>query len=162
MFRVMENVEAGPREASIKRGGRKDLPEIKGNTLRVYLYLLRSGTSELREVQRSLSFSTPSLASYHLGKLVEGGYVTQDEHGRYMVIWDATKDLLEGYIRIGTVVFPRLFFFSVLFTPVTAFLIIMTFLNPSFLPLLAACSVALVAAFWYETMKVWKKMTSWK
>ena len=140
----------------------KSRPEIKGNTLRTYLYLLNSGTSELREVQRAMEFSTPSLASYHLGKLVEAGYVTQDDRGRYMIVWDATKELLEGYVRIGTVVFPQLFFFSILFTVVIGFFAAMSLFNTAFVPLLAAGSVVMIASFWYETMKVWKKLTSWR
>jgi hypothetical protein len=136
--------------------------EIKGNTLRTYLFLLKTGSSELRDVQRSLGFSTPSLASYHLGKLVEAGYASQDDHGRYMIVWDATKDLLDGYIRIGTVVFPQLFFFSILFTASIGFLVVMSLLVPAYVPLLAIASLGLVGAFWYETVKVWKKLTSWK
>lgn len=136
--------------------------EIKGNTLRVYLYLLQSGTTELRDVQRSLGFSTPSLASYHLGKLVEAGYVSQDERGRYVVAQDATKELLEGYVRIGTVVFPQLFFFSVFFTVVVAFLAAMSLFVSAYVPFLAVASLTLVLAFWFETARVWKKLASWK
>ena len=57
--------------------------EIRGNTLKIYLYLLKHGPSELREVQHGLELSSASLASYHLGKLVEAGYVSQDEVGKY-------------------------------------------------------------------------------
>jgi hypothetical protein len=140
----------------------KGSPEIKGNTLRTYLFLLKEGASELRDVQKSLGFSTPSLASYHLGKLVDAGYACQDEHGRYIIVWDATKELLEGYIRIGTMVIPQLFFFSILFTIVISFFAVMSFFFSSYVPLLAAASLALVAAFWYETSIVWKKLTSWR
>ena len=47
--------------------------ELKGNTLRIYWPLLRysAGTVGVREVQRSLGFSSPALASYHLENLVE-------------------------------------------------------------------------------------------
>lgn len=141
---------------------KKPVPEIKGNTLRTYLYLLRSGTSELREVQRALELSTPSLAAYHLGKLVEAGYVSQDERGRYMITWDATKDLLEGYVRIGTVVFPQLFFFSILFTAVVGFFAAMSLFNAAYVSPLVAGSVVMIATFWYETSRVWRKLTSWK
>ena len=138
------------------------MQEIKGNTLRVYLYLLNSGASELRDVQRSLGLTTPSLASYHLGKLVDAGYVTQDAHGRYSVVQDATREILEGYISIGTVVFPRLFFFAVLFTAIIGFLAVMSLLTASYVPLMVAASLALLGAFWYETIKVWRRLTSWK
>ncbi|MDA4124086.1 MAG: winged helix-turn-helix domain-containing protein [Thaumarchaeota archaeon] len=139
----------------------KTTREVKGNTLRVYLYLLHTGNSELRDVQKSLGFSTPSLASYHLGKLVEAGYVSQDEKGKYGVVKDSTNEILEGYVRIGAVVFPQLFFFSVLFTGVIGFLAFASFYSSSYVPLLAGASVALVAAFWYETVKVWRRLTSW-
>ena len=136
--------------------------EVKGNTLRVYLYLLKSGASDLRDVQKSLNLSTPSLSSYHLSKLVEAGLATQNEHGQYMVVRDSTGEILEGYVRIGTVVFPQLFFFSVLFTAVIGYLAFMSLSASQYVPLLAAASVALVAAFWYETIKVWRRLTSWK
>ncbi len=130
--------------------------------MRTYLYLLKQGSSGLREVQHSLGFSTPSLASYHLGKLVEAGYATQDDNGRYMIVWDATKELLDGYVRVGTIVFPQLVFFSILFTAVIGFLIAMAMFTPSYVPLLAIASAALVGAFWYETVRVWNKFASWK
>jgi predicted transcriptional regulator len=57
--------------------------EVRGNALKVYLYLLRHGPSELRDVQRGVGLSSASLASYHLGKLSEVGFVVQDERGRY-------------------------------------------------------------------------------
>ena len=79
-----------------------------------------------------------------------------------MVVWDSTKEILEGYIRVGTVVFPQLFFFSVLFTAVIGFLVAMSLLVPAYVPLLAIASVGLVAAFWYETIKVWRRLTTWK
>jgi DNA-binding IclR family transcriptional regulator len=68
---------------------KKTQKEITGNTLRTFLYLLTHGPSELREVQRSLGLSTPSLASYPLGRLVDAGYVTQDDEGKYVAIKEA-------------------------------------------------------------------------
>ena len=42
---------------------------LRGKTLEVYRYLLKSKNPVgIREVQRSLDLSTPSLASYHLNK----------------------------------------------------------------------------------------------
>jgi hypothetical protein len=51
--------------------------EIRGITLKVYLYLLKHGSPELREVQRGIYLSSASLASYHLGKLSEAGFAKQ-------------------------------------------------------------------------------------
>ncbi|UCF58260.1 MAG: hypothetical protein JSV15_04005, partial [Candidatus Bathyarchaeota archaeon] len=58
--------------------------KLKGNTLRVYWHLLRSSSRvvRVRETQRSLGFSSPALALYHLEKLVELGLVqkVRDEY----------------------------------------------------------------------------------
>jgi hypothetical protein len=141
---------------------KKGPADIRGNTLRVYVYLLRSGTSELREVQRALGFSTPSLASYHLGRLVDAGYATQDEHGRYMVVQGASNTILEGYTKLGGFVVPQLLFFSVLFSIVIGFFAVMALSYPAYVPPLIAASVAMVVAFWYETARVWRRLASWK
>ena len=47
--------------------------ELKSNTLRVYWHLLRSpnGVVGVGETQKSLGFSSPALAVYHLEKLAE-------------------------------------------------------------------------------------------
>lgn len=142
--------------------GEKKKVDIRGNTLRAYIYLLHSGASELREVQRALGFSTPSLASYHLGKLLEAGYATQDEHGRYLAVQEATGEILEGYTKMGGYVVPQLFFFAVLFTAVVGFFAYMSLFRSGYVPFLVAASLAMVLALWYETARVWRRLTSWK
>ena len=95
--------------------------EIRGNTLKVYLYLLKHGPSELRAIQRALNFSSASLASYHVGKLLETGYAKQDEYGKYSAVKEVSDRILEGYSKIGPAVVPQLFFFSLLFTILVVF-----------------------------------------
>ena len=141
---------------------KKGPADIRGNTLRVYVYLLRSGASELRDVQRALDFSTPSLASYHLGRLVEAGYATQDEHGRYLVVQGATNAILDGYTKLGGVVVPQLLFFAILFTAVVGFFAYMSLMYAAYVPLLVGASAAMILVFWYETAKVWRRLASWK
>jgi len=136
--------------------------EVKGNTLRVYLYLLQSGASDLRDVQRALGFSTPSLASYHLGKLVEAGYASQNSYGQYVAKADSTRELLEGYTRLGGLVVPQLLFFAILFTALIGFFAFMALSYASYVPLLAGASVAMVLVLWYETARVWRRLASWK
>ena len=136
--------------------------EVKGNTLRVYLYLLQSGTSELRDVQHALGFSTPSLASYHLGRLVEAGYVAQNDHGQYYAKQDSSHEILEGYTRLGAFVVPQLLFFAILFSALIGFFAFMALAYPSYVPLLVSASVAMVLVLWYETIRVWRRLASWK
>ena len=135
---------------------------VNGNTLRVYLFLIHSGLSELRDIQRALDFSTPSLASYHLDKLIEAGYASRNERGQYSALGDSAREILEGYSRLGSLVVPQLFFFSVLFTAVVGFFAIMSLSDVVYVPLLAAASVAMVVVLWYETARVWRRLASWK
>jgi hypothetical protein len=132
--------------------------EIKGNTLKVYLYLLRHGPSELRDIQRGVGLSSPSLASYHLGKLSEAGFVTQNEYGVYSAVKEASDRVLEGYSRIGSAIVPQFFFFSLLFTILVTFFSFATLVLSGFTPYLVAVSLAMVVVFWYETLRLWRKL----
>jgi hypothetical protein len=137
-------------------------PEIRGNTLRVYLYVLEHGPCELRDIQSALEFSTASLASYHLGRLIEAGYASQDGYGRYSAVKDTTRQILEGYVKVGALVVPQLLFFAVLFTALVGYFAVMALFSPAYLPFLVVSALALVAVVWYETARVWRKLATWK
>ena len=132
--------------------------EIKGNTLKVYLYLLKHGPSDLRDIQRGLNLSSASLASYHLGKLLETGFAKQDEYGKYSAVKEASDRILEGYSKIGPAVVPQLFFFSLLFTILVAFFSAAIWSGLSFVPYLIGASFAMLAVFWFETIRLWRKL----
>ena len=134
--------------------------EIRGNTLRVYVQLLKHGPSELREIQRSLGLSTPSLASYHLGRLSRAGYVAQDQFGRYMVTEKPPAEILAGYSKFGTTIVPQLFFFALLFSILVAFFSYEVISNGTFVTFLVGVSVAAVLSLWYETVRLWRKLVS--
>lgn len=134
--------------------------EIRGNTLKAYLYLLKHGPCELREVQRGLDLSSASLASYHLGKLIEANYVKQDEQGKYFAVKDASVKVLEGYSKVGPTLVPQLFFFSLLFTILAAVFSFEAIYGSGFTLWLVVLSVAMVAAFWYETLILWRRLTA--
>lgn len=131
---------------------------IKGNTLKVYLYLVKNGPCELRDVQRSVGLSTASLASYHLGRLVSSGYAKQDELGRYVATNESSAEILEGYSKIGTAIVPQLFFFTVLFTMLTVFFSFETLYAVGYAAYLVVVSLAMVAALWYETLRLWRRL----
>ncbi len=132
--------------------------EIRGNTLKIYIYLLKHGPSELRDIQRGLSLSSASLASYHLSKLVEAGYAKQDEYGRYSAVKEASDRILEGYSKIGPAMVPQLFFFSLLFTILMIFFSVGTLVGYPFLPYLVAVGLAMLVVFWFETIRLWRKL----
>jgi hypothetical protein len=132
--------------------------EIKGNTLRVYIFLVRHGPSELRDIQREVNLSTPSLASYHLGKLVAAGYVTQDRLGRYVATGEASGEILAGYSNIGVAIVPQLFFFALLFTILTTFFSYLALFRADVTIYLVAVSFAMVIVLWLQTVRIWRKL----
>jgi len=132
--------------------------EITGNTLRVYLYLVTHGPCELRQIHRGLGLSTPSLASYHLNRLMSASYVRQDGDGKYSAIEEASTEILEGYTRIGTALVPQLLFFTVLFTILITFFSFQAINSPSFTIYLAMTSIATIIVLWYETLRLWRRL----
>lgn len=142
-----------------KKSERRSPPEVKGNTLRVYLFLLRHGPSELREVQRGLDMSTPSLASYHLDKLIAIGYVSQNGNGQYVASKDASSEIIDGFTRIGVILVPQLFFIAVLFTILVGYFAFMSAHSTAYVPFLIASSLALVVSVWYQTLRAWRSLS---
>ena len=133
--------------------------EIKGNTLKVYMYLLQHGPSELRDIQRGLGLSSASLVSYHLGKLSETGLVTQDQYGVYSAIKEACDRVLRGYAKVGPAIVPQFFFFALLFTFLVAFFSYAALYLSGFTPYLIAVGAGMVVVFWYETYRLLRKLS---
>src|SRR2546425_11087934 len=95
----------------------KAASELKGNTLRVYWYVMNANkqTVGVREVQRALNFSSPTLALYHLDKLKDLGLVSKDT-GEYRLIKEVKVDVLKQFLRLGRVFVPRFALYAAFFT----------------------------------------------
>jgi DNA-binding transcriptional ArsR family regulator len=128
--------------------------QLKGNTLKVYMFLLKSpsGSVGIREVRRALKFSSPTLAQYHLEKLRELGLVSK-ESTEYVLASDVKVGVLRQFYRLGTVLVPRFVLYAVLFTVLFGFLVfIVTEITlVSAFAFLLAISGAVI--FWYEAVK---------
>ena len=131
--------------------------ELKGNTLRVYIYALKKGKTGVREVQRALLMSNPSLAQYHLNKLKALGLVSEN-NGEYEVVGEVKVDVMRNFLRVGALLVPRFVFYAVLFTFSAAYLGFLGYPYFSFVPILEWSAAALgiaAAAFWYEAIRAW-------
>ena len=92
--------------------------ELKGKTLLVYWYLTQQPTHTvgIREVQRALGFSSPSIAVHHLEKLQDLGLVTKKGTGEYVLEEEVKIGILKFFMRMGRFIVPRYLFYSVLFS----------------------------------------------
>lgn len=129
--------------------------KLKGTTMEVYRFLLKIGKPVgVREVQRALNLSSPSVAIYHLSKLEDACFVRR-EMGNFVV----NKILLENTIRISRFLVPKYLFYSIF--AVTAFVVELTLLRPDILTrdyfFFTITTAILSFIFCYETAKTWIK-----
>lgn len=122
----------------------------------VYLYLLKNKTpSGVREVQRRLGFSSPSVAFHHLEKLVELGIVSKNESGEYQVAKQVDSGILHAFLNVAGFTLPRLSFYAVFFSSIS---IAYLFLHLGVLDPLAILGTAGSSlCFWYETIRTWRR-----
>jgi hypothetical protein len=124
----------------------------------VYVYVLKNGSVGVRQVQRALRLSNPSLAQYHLNKLREMGLV-KEGGGAYEICAEVKVDALRGLLRVGTFLVPRFVFYAVLFTLVGAYFIVASIPYLPGYPLITLSYGLVVfgsAAFWFESFHAWR------
>ncbi len=109
----------------------------------------------VREVQRDLSFSSPSVANYHIDKLVDISLISQDEYGRYFVTQKVQVGVLQAFVNIGGLTVPRLSFFAAFFTTMLTVYLVLNLNDLNIYAIGFAC--AGTAAFWFETVRTWIK-----
>ena len=133
--------------------------QLKGKTLLVYWYLMQQPTHTVgvREVQRSLGFSSPSIAVHHLERLQDLGLVTKRGTGEYVLEGEVKIGILRFFMHMGRFLVPRYLFYSVLFsTMLTVYLILCVYTQiiPSFYALTFGLVGMLI--FWVETVRLWR------
>jgi len=136
-------------------GDQKDV--LKGLTLKVYKYIVKNDRPVgIREVQRVLGLSSPTLALYHMNKLEEAGFIKKQMNG-----YVADRIVLENLIRFRRMLIPKNLFFTVFM--VTSLIILVVFMRPpvftrEYVFPLAVIFVATIILI-YETLKAFSERT---
>jgi len=113
-------------------------------------------TVGVREVQRALDFSSPTLALYHLDKLKDLGLVSKDS-GEYRLIKEVKVDVLKQFLRVGRVFVPRFALYAALFTALFVYYVLII-PDLSLFTLFGLIFGGLGSAiFWFETWKAWRQ-----
>lgn len=131
----------------------EDASVIKGTTEEVYLYVLKAKKPVgIREIQRALNLSSPSVARYHISKLENAGLLKQ-ENSSYVV----DKILLKHTVKINSFLIPRHLFYA--FFAIIALIIELTVLRPAIVTSIYFFAVMVTATFvlilCYETVRTW-------
>jgi len=112
----------------------------------------------VREVEKALRFSSPSVAQHHLEQLRQIGLVQKENvGGNYSLVSEVKIGVLRHFIKLGRLVFPRYFFYALFssafyITYLTMFLENFTRENLFIISFGATVSVI----FWYEAIRVWR------
>ncbi|TFF93492.1 hypothetical protein EU546_06130 [Candidatus Thorarchaeota archaeon] len=134
--------------------------DLRGNTLRVYWYMLQSPRPVgVREAQRDLGMSSPSVASHHLNKLIDMGLAQKNPESLYELVEVVKVGILKDFIRFRGMLLPRYFFVAVFFTTVAgAYLLSWFFISVGLFDRVITCIVLLVGIIfgWLETYRLWK------
>lgn len=130
--------------------------ELKGNTLRVYWALLnaKDGVIGVRALQRQLGFSSPTLAAYHLNKLVDLELVTK-EISDYRLVRRVKVGVLRQFIKLGTFLLPRYVLYAIMFTLLLVFLFTQIKRLSFFSSFALMLGVLSTVISWYETIRAW-------
>ena len=131
---------------------------LRGKAWKVYWLLLKSGRPmSVREVQKALHFSSPSIAQHHLEQLREIGLVQKkDVGGHYLLVGEVKIGVLRHFVKLGRLLFPRYFFYAVFST--TLYLIYLLWFMQGFTRenlFIIVFGGIVSAIFWYETVRVW-------
>jgi hypothetical protein len=134
--------------------------ELKGKTLLVYWHMLKTPTSRVgvREIQRALGFSSPSVATHHLEKLISLGLVDKSGTGEYFLIQEVKIGLLRFFTRLGRFLVPRYLFYSVWFsTMLIVYAIFYGYTGSinNIAALIFGTTASLV--LWFETIRLWRE-----
>ncbi|HKU50358.1 MAG TPA: hypothetical protein VJP79_10430 [Nitrososphaera sp.] len=128
--------------------------KLQGRTLRVYLYLQRKKVpSGIREVQRELGLSSPSVADYQVEKLVEMGLASRDGYGRVYIVRHVRVKALQSYVTVGRYMVPRLAFYATIFTAIAASYLVLSMGSANLYGV--AVPAAAAGIFWFEAVKMW-------
>jgi len=132
--------------------------ELKGKTLLVYMHMLKNPGDAVgvREVQRKLGFSSPSVSSYHLNKLQELELI-ENVYGDYKLVREVKVGVLRQFITFGGIMLPRYLFYAVLMTTMLVTYLIQSPLQPT-RETYTTIMMGLVpnVILWYETVKIWR------
>lgn len=130
--------------------------ELRGKTLTVYLYILKHGKAMgVREIQKALGFSSPSVAFHHLDKLVGLGVVERDKYDRYVLVRKVDTGILHSFVSVAGLTLPRLGFYAAFFTTVAVSYVLFDRGSLDLYALIGTVGGA--AVFWYEAWRVWRR-----
>ena len=133
--------------------------KLKGKAWKVYWLLLKKGRPiSVREVEKALRFSSPSVAQHHLEQLRQMGLVQrQKTGGNYILVSEVKIGVLRHFVKLGRLMFPRYFFYAIFSSAfyIAYVTLLMQDLTRENLFILSFGAIVTLI-FWYEAIRFWR------
>jgi hypothetical protein len=138
--------------------------QIYGKTWDVYLCILTSSAPiGVRDIWRALGFSSPSLAQYHVNKLLDLKLIETTTGGKYVTNDEERLEALRSFLMLRGMLIPRMVVYAALLSGVLASYVLFWPWRGDFRDLVTV-SVTLfsIAAFLFEAIKQYRGLSVWK
>jgi predicted DNA-binding transcriptional regulator len=133
--------------------------KLRGKAWKVYWLLLKKGRPmSVREVEKALRFSSPSVAQHHLEQLRQMGLVQKEKTGgNYILVSEVKIGVLKHFVKLGRLMFPRYFFYAIFSSAfyIAYIMILMQDLTRESLFILSFGAIVTLI-FWYEALRFWR------
>ena len=133
--------------------------KLKGKAWKVYWLLLRTGREmSVREVEKALHFSSPSVAHHHLEQLRQLGLVQRQKvGGNYTLVSEVKIGVLRHFVKLGRLMFPRYFFYALFSSAFyRAYLTILLQGVTRENIFIISFGAIVTFIFWYEALRFWR------
>jgi DNA-binding transcriptional ArsR family regulator len=121
--------------------------------------LTQDSSVGVREVQRAIGMSSPSVASHHLTKLESLELIEKNPDNSYQLKNLVKVGVLQNFIMFRGLVLPRYSFVAMFFSVYTLAYFVLTYGNPlGLFDRYIGLGIGIVGAIfaWYETYRLWK------
>jgi hypothetical protein len=138
--------------------------QIYGKTWDVYLCILTSSAPiGVRDIWRALGFSSPSLAQYHVNKLLDLKLIETTTGGKYVTNDEERLEALRSFLMLRGMLIPRMVVYAALLSGVLVSYVLFWPWRGDFRDLMTL-SVTLfsIAAFLFEAVKQYRGLSVWK
>ena len=136
---------------------------IYGTTYDVYLCILTSNSPVgVREIWRALNLSSPSLAQYHVNKLMELKLI-EPKAGKYVTNDQEQLEALRSFLMLRGMLIPRMVVYAALSAGILTSFLLLYPIQWDFRDLVtvAVCLFS-IATFSFEAIKQYRGLTVWK
>jgi hypothetical protein len=136
---------------------------IYGTTYDVYLCILTSNSPVgVREIWRALNLSSPSLAQYHVNKLMELKLI-EPQAGKYVTNDQEQLEALRSFLMLRGMLIPRMVVYAALSAGILTSFLLLYPISWDFRDLVtvAVCLFS-IATFSFEAIKQYRGLTVWK